>query len=41
MKIKSIFDIRDKTIDEGIFMCEQTWHIITAEFLGSLLYIKT
>ena len=31
----------DKSLDEGIFMCDHNSHIITADFLSSLFYVKT
>ena len=31
----------DKSLDEGIFLCDHNSHIITADFLESLSYMRT
>lgn len=31
----------DKSIDDGIFLCEHNSHILTKKFLQSLVYVKT
>ena len=37
---KIIKKMWDKSLDEGIFLCEHESHILTADFLQSLKYVQ-